>query len=159
MEKKNKIGDLDRLVYGLRQKDPVLKDPDELTDTIMTAIRDVPRVPGKGPRQNRLIIVQRLLAAASVCLFLVFGYEQYFVIDKVRKLEMQNAAIAQNSKYQSALLLNKVIAIAKSDPSLLINYKRLREEQGNELVLLKTAILFDVLVITEKNSIPQNLKK
>ena len=159
MEKKNKIRDLDQLVSGLRQKEPVLKDPDELTDRIMMAIRNVPRVSGQAPRQNRLIMLQRLLAAASVCLFLVFGYEQYFVVDKIGKLEMQNAAIAQNSNYRSALSLNKIIAIAKSDPSLLINYNSLREEQGNELILLKTAILFDVLVLTEKNSIPQNLKK
>lgn len=159
MENEKYNGELDRLVSGLRRKEPALKDPEELTDKIMTAIQKMPRVQGQSSRQHGMVMLKRLLAAASICLFMVFGYEQYLVVDKVGKLEMQNSAIAQNSNYRSALMLNKVIAIAKTDPSLLISYKSLREEKGNELILLKTAILFDVLVLTENKSIHQNPKK
>lgn len=159
MENEKYNGELDRLVSGLHRKEPVLRDPEELTDKIMLAIQKVPRVPVQSSRKHGVIILQRLVAAASIVLFLVFGFEQYRVVDKVGKLEMQNAAIAQNSDYSSALLLHKVVSYAQSDPSLLVSYKRLQGEQENKLILLKTAILFDVLVLTENKSIHQNPKK
>jgi len=165
MENKNLKTDIDRLVSALRRKEPVLQDPGQLTDDIMRSIMlkaETGKIPAKQVSEKpgrRIAMVARLLAAASVCLFMVFGYEQYVVVDKIGKLERQNAAISQNAKYGPAMKINEVIAFIKSDPKLLNRYKTLNEEKGNKLSLLKAAILFDVLMIAGNDSIHQNIQK
>ena len=53
MENEKYKGDLDRLVSGLQQKEPVLKDPDELTENIMASIRMVPQAADPSPARHR----------------------------------------------------------------------------------------------------------
>jgi hypothetical protein len=78
----------------VRRLEPVLKDPDELTDNIMFAIRQNPQKTAFVP-----LFLQRLLAAASVALFLLFGYEQYDVVKKVTALEIKFSETKADSRY------------------------------------------------------------
>ena len=78
----------------VRRLDPVLRNPDEVTENIMSAIRREPLIITFVP-----LIFQRLLAAASVALFLLFGYEQYGVVMKVSALEMKISQTTTNSNY------------------------------------------------------------
>ncbi len=110
-------------IAAVRNRTPILKNPEGLTEDIMNVIRensvknnfDKTKKSGEFPV---VIILRRLLAAASVCLFLLFGYEEYVVVDKISRLEKQNAAISQSSQYQSALNLKKAMGIFLSDPEM-----------------------------------------
>jgi hypothetical protein len=104
-------------------------------------------------------MLARLLAAASVCLFMVFGYEQYVVVDKIGKLERQNAAIAKNSEYNQAVKINRLIALVKSDPELFNHYKKLQKNEASKLNLIKAAFFLDILMIAGNDSIFQNQSK
>jgi hypothetical protein len=82
------------IMERVRRSEPVLRDPEEMTDSIMSAI-------GRGPKKTVFVplFLQRLLAAASVALFLLFGYEQYGVVRKVSALEAQCSEIKTDSPY------------------------------------------------------------
>lgn len=163
MEKKDNSEDLEQLISGLHKREPVLRDPEGLTEDIMRSLtmKSIQRKSGETQtRPNRgLTIMLRLLAAASVCLFLVFTYEQYVVVDKIGRMEMRNAAISQNKKYGTAIKINQAIALLKSDPDILRHYQKLHKEKANKISLLKAAILFDLLTIAGNDSINQNLTK
>jgi hypothetical protein len=136
------------LIATVRKRQPILKNPEGLTDDIMNAIRensvknnfDKTKNSGEFPV---IIILQRLLAAASVCLFLLFGYEEYVVVDKISRLEKQNAAISQSSQYQSALNLKKAISIFCLDPEMQSQYKELKTKKIDLRTLLRAAIYVD----------------
>jgi hypothetical protein len=163
MNKDKANGELERMISDLRKREPVLERPDELTDAVMAAIRikEAGSSQSKKPAQRpqTLTFVTRLLAAASVCLFLVFGYEQYVVVDKIGRLEAQNATISQNSKYTTAIKINQFIALAKADPNLLRHYSMLEQENPNKLHLLKAAIFLDIFMISGNDSIHQKIIK
>lgn len=97
-----------RVVEALRWNDPVQPDAEQLTNSIMQAIgmpgSARPGIPGENAGRNgTLLFIQRLLTAASVCLILLFGYEQYRIVDKITRLEKQNGTIARDPGYRSAL--------------------------------------------------------
>jgi hypothetical protein len=78
---------VENLVTMLRRKAPILKIDELLTEDIMNTILDLPArkeqdIKKKSRELPAIIILRRLLAAASVCLFLVFGYEEYVVVEK-----------------------------------------------------------------------------
>ena len=132
----------------LAHREPVLKDPERLTEEILQAIRlktetnQRPLLPVERS-DRRITIMLRLLAAASVCLFLVFGYEQYVVIDQIRRLEKQNAIISQNSQYGSTVKINRVINLLKTYPHMLKQYKGISMGKEGKLSLLTAAIFLD----------------
>jgi hypothetical protein len=71
------------VMENLRRPVPMPGNPDELTENIMFAIR-------QESRETKIIpLLQRILAAASVALFLLFGVEQYGVVKNVSDLEAQ----------------------------------------------------------------------
>ncbi|MCX6244294.1 MAG: hypothetical protein NTU98_06260 [Bacteroidetes bacterium] len=78
----------------VRRSEPVLRDPDEITDNIMSAIQQ-----GLPKTVVVPMFLQRLLAAASVALFLLFGYEQYGVVSKVTALETTFSATRADSRF------------------------------------------------------------
>ena len=84
------------------------------------------------------------MAAACVCLFLLFGYEEYIVVDKISRLEKQNSAISQSSRYQVALQLNKAVNIIASDPEVLNQYKEIKSRKMFLSTLFIAAIYYDV---------------
>jgi len=140
-------------IAGIRHREPILKNPEGFTEDIMKAIQidskenhfQITEKSGKFPV---ITFLQRLLAAASVCLFLVFGYEEYVLVDKISRLEKQNAAISQSSQYRSALKLKKTISILSADPEMLNQYTELKTKKINLRTLLKAALYADVAGIT-----------
>jgi hypothetical protein len=91
----------------VRRKDPVLRDPDEIMKNIMTAIRQEPQITAFVP-----LFLQRMLAAASVALFLLFGYEQYVVVKKVTALEQKFSETTTNSNYSDPQQLSSTFDIS-----------------------------------------------
>ena len=140
-------------IAGISRREPVLKNPEGLTEGIMQAIRfssdknHEQKVVLAGKNRG-IIILKRLLAAASVCLFLVFGYEEYIVVDKISRLEKQNAAISRNSQYQAALKLKKAMSILVSDTEMLIHNKEFKPGKINLTTSLRAAICADVAGLT-----------
>ncbi len=103
---------LKQIVNALRRNEPELREPEKLTEDIMLAIQHEEQDrsslhPMKSSRLPRLILLQRLLTAASVCLFLMFGIEQYMVVDKVNQLENQNRSVTYFSYAQFASRITK----------------------------------------------------
>ena len=99
--------DLNRILNVLKKSEPQLQQPEKLTEDIMLAIQheeqERPSLrPMKSNRLPRLVLLQRLLTAASVCLLLTFGIEQYIVVDKVNQLEKHNSSITYFSYAQFA---------------------------------------------------------
>ena len=78
----------------IRNMEPAPRDPEELTDSIMNAIQKIPPKTTVVP-----IFLSRLLAAASLGIFLLFGYEQYGVVSKIAALETKFAVTKQYSPY------------------------------------------------------------
>ena len=75
-------------IIGKMQKDPVLHDPDSLTNSILHQIEDVYQIPKSNTGNPKIYwLVRRTLAAASICLMIVFGIEQYILFDKISKME------------------------------------------------------------------------
>lgn len=139
---------VENLVAAVRNREPILKNPEGLTEDIMKAIhelsaenRSVKTV--KSREIPVIIIIRRLLAAASVCLFLVFGYEEYVVVAKISRLEKQNLAISQSSRYQVALQLDKAVNIIASDPEVLNQYKEIKSRKMLLSTLFMAAIYYD----------------
>ncbi|MCX6303588.1 MAG: hypothetical protein NT040_01340 [Bacteroidetes bacterium] len=110
------------MVRGL---EPVLGDPDGLTDDIMSAI-------GQGPSKTAYfpLLLQRMLAAASVAIFLLFGYEQYVVVTKVSKLEMQFSQIKTDSHHSYPMLLASTIDFNNASISVSEIQRRLSTFSG-----------------------------
>jgi len=80
----------------VRRLELVLKDPDEITDNIMFAIQHSPQRTVFVP-----LFLLRMLAAASVALVLLFGYEQYGVVKKVTALEIKFSETRADSRYSN----------------------------------------------------------
>jgi hypothetical protein len=164
MENKRSTSDLENITSFLRQSEPRLKDPDRLTDDIMQEIaRKKPSQQGPTPEKkkpNRIITVaSRMLAAASICLFFIFGYEQYLIVDKIASLEDQNASISRQKKYQTAIATSQVIGLLKSDPELLKQLRQFNEDDPPKLKLLKAGLIYNILTTTNIDSTHKNLVK
>ena len=105
----------------IRRYEPEQIDSHELTGAIMKAIdRMDKRLQLNSGRQqpvHALAIVHRILAAASVCLFIVYGVEQYAVVDKVTRLEKQYASIARDPNYRGAAQLITIRKLIEYDAS------------------------------------------
>ena len=76
----------------LNQQQPILNDPQKLTNDILDTLNE-PGPEKHSVRFKRFNTAKRFLAAASVCLIIVFGYEQYIITDKMIKLEEQMLAV------------------------------------------------------------------
>jgi len=109
----------------VRRSGPVLKDPDEITDNIMAAIQ-------QGSKKTVFVpqLIQRLLAAASIAIFLLYGYEQYGVVKKVSALEIQFSEIKAGSRYSDPMRLVSTIDINKAGISFSEIERLLSAEKG-----------------------------
>jgi hypothetical protein len=150
---------VENLVSALRNRKPVLKNPEGLTDDIMKAVHELSAddKTDKSVKSRQLpaiIMLRRLLAAASVCLFLVFGYEEYVVVEKISQLEKQSSAISRSADYQAALNLKKVITILTVNPKMINQYMESRTKKISLGTLFKAAMFADAAGIT-----PEALKK
>jgi len=136
-------------IAGIRQREPILENPEGLTEDIMSAIRENKKanpavIIEKPVKSAVLTLAIRLMAAACVCLFLLFGYEEYIVVNKISRLEKQNSAISQSSRYQVALQLDKAVKIIASDPEMLNQYKEIKSRKMLLSKLFMAAIYYDV---------------
>ncbi len=90
----------------ISQKEPVLANPQKLTNDILDTLDELePEM--QSVRFRIFNTAKRILAAASVCLIIVFGYEQYIIIDKMIKLEEQMSAVTAtpiNSSHYKEIL-------------------------------------------------------
>jgi|WetSurMetagenome_2_1015567.scaffolds.fasta_scaffold29427_4 hypothetical protein len=103
-----------REVMGvIRRSVPELTDPDEITDSIMSSIQQEPREKTFFP-----LVLQRMLAAASVALLLLFGYEQYGVVNKVTALENKFSETRMETRYSNPQRLASAIDINRAGISL-----------------------------------------
>ena len=87
-----------RMIEMVR-KEPMLNSPEDLTAHILEAIEKeeqvhVPKT--SWLNDNGFLIARNLLAAASICLMIVFGTEQYQVFDKTTKMETYLSQVSGN---------------------------------------------------------------
>jgi hypothetical protein len=89
--------ELKEVIGLIRDRQPVLKEPERVTESIMKAIRKEKQL-GKS---ITFLFVQRLLAAASLALMLIFGSEQFVIV----KLETQLSKAAPAPHYPDPFTL------------------------------------------------------
>ncbi len=109
-----------QLLHEIKQKEPVLDNPEELTESIMKAIPQAIQKQPVAIINYRLIT--RLLAAAVVALMLSLGIEQYMVLNKIQRLETRLGKVQQthqNQKYliSKATIIDISILFKDDDPS------------------------------------------
>ncbi|MCK9421485.1 MAG: hypothetical protein M0Q38_02700 [Bacteroidales bacterium] len=109
----------------VRNSEPMLRDPGELTGNIMAAI-------SKGPVKTFVVplLLTRLLVAASVVLFILFGYEQYGIVKKISSLERQCVEIKPGSRYSDLLQQASTMNINEAGISFSELERRLYTEKG-----------------------------
>jgi len=120
------------VVKLLRRSEPVLRDPGGLTGNIMAAVENGPATTFVVP-----VLLTRLLAAASVVLFLLFGYEQYGMVRKISALEKQCAEIKSDPRYCD--LLQRMSAINISEAGISFSEIESLLSQGKRKTLLSTS--------------------
>jgi hypothetical protein len=141
---------VENLLASVRNRKPFLKDPEGLTEDIMNTIRDNPArkeqdIKKKTRELATLIILRRLLAAASVCLLLVFGYEEYVVVEKISRLEKQSSAISRSSQYQAALNLKKIMTVLTLNPQMINQYPGFKTMKIDIRTIYKAAMIADAV--------------
>jgi len=97
-----------KILNSLHASEPVLNDPEQLTNDIMTAIQDQEDVSVRAPANYNFLY--RILVAASVALLVLFGAEEYIFLGKIRTLEAQASEISktgmQKPAFSRLVLLN-----------------------------------------------------
>lgn len=131
----------------VRSSEPVLHNPGELTGNIMAAVPESPSahiMAGISARPEHTfrvpLLLTRLLAAASVALFLLFGYEQYGIVIKISTLEKQCAEIKPDSRYSDLLQQASILNISEAGISFSELERLLHNRKGrNPLSALSTS--------------------
>ena len=86
-------------IIGRIQKEPELRDPEDLTKSILSQVENVDQTPKSNNSNPKIyLLIRRSLAAASICLMIVFGYEQYMVFDKISKMEEHVSVVSSKHK-------------------------------------------------------------
>jgi hypothetical protein len=125
-----------REVMGLlRRSEPLLKDPEQVTENIMAAINQGI----KNRHVSPVFLLQRLLAAASVALVLLFGYEQYIVVEKVSSLQTQFSQIKGDPRSSDPLCIASALYISKAGISFSEIERLFSPESG------KTPLTFSIV--------------
>lgn len=110
----------------IRGSEPVLRDPGELTDNILSAIQQRPqRTPVV------LIFLQRILAAAALAILLLFTYEQYGVVRKISELEKHFSEIKTDPGYSDPGRLTPTFDISNAGISFSEIQRILSTAKGN----------------------------
>lgn len=95
-------------IIGLIKNEPELKNPEELTQSILNAITNEEQIPdSKRSNQKIYWLIRQTFAAASISLMLIFGIEQYIVFDKISKRE---TFIAKASNDQQHVKIQNLIS-------------------------------------------------
>ena len=139
----------------LGQKQPVLNDPQKLTKDILDTLNELE--PEKQSAGFRIFVAaKRFLVAASVSLFIVFGYEQYVVIGKMIELEEQMSVVpvarTNSNQYRQIMSYypDQGIELIKSKLA-----SRVFDSQGNDL---KTLFMVASLSVVSPDRISKRLQ-
>ena len=103
---------LERILAILQKNKPLLKDREEIPQKVMQSIqhsqqRKPPLRFIGSSRIPYLIYAQRMLTAATVCLMILYGVEEYIVVKKVNTLEQLTASVRVAPAYTLARRLEK----------------------------------------------------
>lgn len=117
----------------VRRSLPILENPDEITDNIMFAIQ-------QGPQKTTFVplLLQRLLTAASIALFVLFGYEQYGVVKKVDALETKFSETRMESRYSDPQRLALTFDINRAGISISGIRRLIFREKGTHIQSLSS---------------------
>jgi len=96
-----------QLLHEIKQKEPVLDNPEELTESILKSIQDEAQEYPKAKINYK--IITRLLAAAVVALMLSLGIEQYMVLNKIQRLETRLGKVQQTHQHEKYLISKATI--------------------------------------------------
>jgi predicted anti-sigma-YlaC factor YlaD len=127
----------------LRRSEPAPSNPGELTANIMTSLQ-------KGPEKTFVIPLHlmRMLAAASVVLFLLFGFEQYGFVKKISALEKQCAGIKSDARYSDLLQEASTLNISEAGISFSELERLLSTEKGGN----RLSVFFIKKRLDQKNT-------
>ncbi|MCK4679451.1 MAG: hypothetical protein KAT48_15055 [Bacteroidales bacterium] len=128
-------------IIGVIQKEPCLHDPAGLTNNILTVIDDVEQTPKSTKINNNgkiIRLIRRTLAAASVSLMIIFGVEQYIVLDKIIKLEDTTSNIP--NEHSNINIRN---FIRYNTDNQIVSFKQLTTDKPNDQnhIKLRTRIM------------------
>ena len=101
-----------QLMQDIQQWDPVLDNPEELTESIMKSISQKQQSDFGHSLSYRL--VTRFLAAAVVALLLTLGIEQYLVLNKMQLLETKLGKVQQAHHFDKNLINEATIIDIKT---------------------------------------------
>lgn len=110
---------LEKILDLLQTNEPKLKESSEIPDNVMQKIQQEQLKKSStkdhsSPTVVRyLTLVQRMLAAASVCLLILYGAEEFTIVSKLNRLEHQTAAFNADpagSHYQHQILNRRSFA-------------------------------------------------
>jgi hypothetical protein len=112
----------------IRNSAPVPENPEEITDNIISAIQHEPVKKAVVP-----LVLQRFLVAASIALFILFGYEQYGVVIKISALEKELSETRTESRYNDPQHLVMTCDISRAGISLSGIWRLISGEQETRL--------------------------
>lgn len=125
---------LKEVIELIRDSEPVMKDPEGVAENIMAAI-------GQKPHRKivPLYLLQRILAAASVALLLLFGAEQYMIVENVSRLELQLSKAGPGPRYPDPLQMVPAGGLVKAGLSAsvinrLLSTRNIKAPVGLELI-------------------------
>ncbi len=128
-----------QLFHEIQQREPVLDNPEELSESIMKSIKYEEQEHSTVIINYRLI--SRVLTAAAVAMLLTLGIEQYMVLSKVQLLEAKLGEVQQTHQYEK-YLINKATII---DIGMLFN------NDNRDFSLKKASVLFRLSRIKKSN--------
>ncbi len=128
-----------QLFHEIQQREPVLDNPEELSESIMKSIKYEEQEHSTVIINYRLI--SRVLTAAAVAMLLTLGIEQYMVLSKVQLLEAKLGEVQQTHQYEK-YLINKATII---DIGMLFN------NDNRDFSLKKASALFRLSRIKKSN--------
>ena len=96
-----------QLLHEIQQWDPVLDNPEELTEAIMISIPNKKQTSLKDNSGFKILV--RFLTAAVVTLLLTLGVEQYIVLNKIQILEVRLGKVQHD--HPTKYLINKASLI------------------------------------------------
>jgi hypothetical protein len=136
-----------RIISNLKNRTPVLLDPDEMKSAILSSIENEKR--GSGAKVFPILFMTRFLAAATVVLLMTLGIEQYTVLQKIQHLEIQFGKINQTTIKQNLRLYKASVFDIET---LISNGKK-------NLSLKKLPLFLQLKLIVNSNFTYEDLKR
>jgi hypothetical protein len=129
-----------QLIHKIQQWEPVLDNPEALTDSIMSSI----------PKQSQKLTARsinfrattRILAAAVVALLFALGIEQYMVLNKLQQLETRLSKVQNTPHQYGKHYIHK---------TALVNTELFFKKEYHGFSMAKASVLFGLYSIKDSN--------